>query len=371
MVSLARPFLADPAFVAKAAAGTPERINTCIGCNQACLDHTFSGRIASCLVNPRAAHETELIIGPTVTRKRIAVVGAGPAGLAFATTAASRGHAVTLFEAADMIGGQLNVALQVPGKFEFAETLRYFGRRLEETGVELRLGHRVTAPELAAGSFDEVIIAAGVTPRTPEIPGLDHPSVVSYLDVLRDRKPVGLTVAILGAGGIGFDVAEFLTAPADEDPLNVSEFLEHWGVDTAYANPGGITKPIEEAPPRQVTMLQRKASKIGAGLGKTTGWIHRTELARRGVQMIPGVNYQRIDDAGLHVRLTGKDGAVHDHVIAADTFVLCTGQDPLRELHDELAELETGSHLIGGADVAAELDAKRAIDQGTRLAARL
>ncbi|QIK62766.1 NADPH-dependent 2,4-dienoyl-CoA reductase [Leucobacter viscericola] len=371
MVSLARPFLADPEFVAKAAAGTPERINTCIGCNQACLDHTFSGRITSCLVNPRAAHETELVIGPTVSRKRIAVVGAGPAGLAFATTAASRGHGVTLFEAATIIGGQLNVALQVPGKFEFAETLRYFGQRLEETGVELRLGHRVTAAELNAGSFDEVIIAAGVTPRTPDIPGLNHPTVVNYLEVLRDRKPVGATVAILGAGGIGFDVAEFLTAPADEDPLDISEFLEHWGVDPTYANAGGITKPVEVAPPRQVTLLQRKASKVGAGLGKTTGWIHRTGLARRGVQMIPGVSYRRIDDAGLHVQTVGAEGEVQDHTIAADTIVLCTGQDPLRALHDELADMGVESHLIGGADVAAELDAKRAIDQGTRLAAKL
>ncbi|QIM17130.1 NADPH-dependent 2,4-dienoyl-CoA reductase [Leucobacter insecticola] len=371
MVSLARPFLADPEFVAKARAGTPERINTCIGCNQACLDHTFSGRITSCLVNPRAAHETELIISPTHLRKRVAVVGAGPAGLACATTAASRGHAVTLFEAAEFIGGQLNVALQVPGKFEFAETLRYFHQRLTETGVGLRLGHRVTAAELAEGGFDEIIIAAGVTPRLPEIPGLDHPSVVNYLDVLRDRAPVGERVAILGASGIGFDVAVFLTASRAEDPSDVSAFLEHWGVDPSYAHPGGITAPVEAPSPRQVTLLQRKTSKVGAGLGKTTGWIHRTELARRGVRMIPGAHYRRIDDAGLHVELTVADGEAQRLTIEADTIVLCTGQDPLRDLHDELAEMGVVSRLIGGADVAAELDAKRAINQGTRLAAGL
>ena len=369
MVSLARPFLADPEFVAKAAAGTPERINTCIGCNQACLDHTFSGRITSCLVNPRAAHETELVIGPALTKRRIAVVGAGPAGLSCATTAASRGHDVTLFEADDIIGGQLNVALQVPGKFEFAETLRYFGERIRETGVELRLGHRVGAGELAG--FDDVIIAAGVEPRLPEIPGLDHPSVLTYLEVLRDKRPVGERVAILGAGGIGFDVAEFLTAAEPEDPEDIAGFLAHWGVDADYTHRGGVTTPEESISPREVVMLQRKSGKLGAGLGKTTGWIHRTELARRGVQMIPGAQYLGIDDDGLHVRLTGRDGEVEDRALAVDSIVLCTGQDPRRDLHAELAELGVTSHLIGGADVASELDAKRAIDQGTRLAASL
>lgn len=371
MVSLARPFLADPEFVAKAEAGTPERINTCIGCNQACLDHTFAGRITSCLVNPQAAHETELVIAPATTRKRIAVVGAGPAGLSCATTAASRGHHVTLFEADDKIGGQLNVALQVPGKFEFAETLRYFTQRITETGVDLQLGHRVTATELVADGFDEIVIATGAKPRIPTIPGLDHPSVLSYLEVLRDHRPVGSRVAILGAGGIGFDVAEFLTTSGEEDPSDVPAFLAHWGIDSDYAYPGGVTAPVEAASPREVTLLQRKASKIGAGLGKTTGWIHRTELARRGVQMIPGVNYRGISDGGLHVQLIDGDGVVRDHTFAVDTIVLCTGQDPLRELHDELATLGASSHLIGGADVATELDAKRAIDQGTRLAAQL
>ena len=388
MVSLARPFLADPEFVSKAAAGTPERINTCIACNQACLDHTFSGRPASCLVNPRAGSETELIIAPALTRKRVAVVGAGPAGLACATTAASRGHEVTLFEAADRIGGQLNVALQVPGKSEFRETLRYFGVRIEETGVELRLGHRVAAEELAAHDFDEVVVATGVVPRRPEIPGLDHPSVLGYLDVLREKAPVGDRVAILGAGGIGFDVAEYLTAPADDpgwsdaaaqDPAALDAFLEHWGVDRDYARAGGLRTPVEERPARSVVMLQRKAGKLGAGLGKTTGWIHRTELARRGVRMVPGAEYLGIDDAGLRVRVphgeaapgAPESGAAEERTIAVDTIVLCTGQEPARELHGELARLGIDARLIGGADVAGELDAKRAIAQGTRVAAAL
>ncbi|MEV8337896.1 NADPH-dependent 2,4-dienoyl-CoA reductase [Leucobacter sp. NPDC077196] len=366
MVSLARPFLADPAFVAKAAAGTPQRINTCIGCNQACLDHTFAGKVASCLVNPRAGHETDFVIAPTTARRRIAVVGSGPAGLACATTAASRGHDVTLYEADDRIGGQLNVALQVPGKSEFRETLRYFGVRLAETGVALRLGERVDAAMLAAEGFDEIVLATGVLPRRPVIDGLDHPSVVGYLDVLRERVPVGQRVAILGAGGIGFDVAEFLTAEDEEDPADVAAFLSHWGVDAEYRRPGGVTVAVAEPAKRSVVMLQRSAGKVGGKLGKTTGWIHRTELARRGVRMVPGAEYRGIDDGGLHV---GLDGA---HVtLEVDTIVLCTGQDPSRALHDELAELGIGAHLIGGADVAAELDAKRAIDQGTRLAARL
>ncbi|MBL3686313.1 NADPH-dependent 2,4-dienoyl-CoA reductase [Leucobacter zeae] len=380
MVSLARPFLADPEFVNKAAAGTPERINTCIGCNQACLDHTFSGRLTSCLVNPRAGHETELVLGPVRSKKRVAVVGSGPAGLACATAAAARGHAVTLFEASDDIGGQLNVALQVPGKSEFRETLRYFRGRIAETGVELRLGERVTADDLERGGFDEIVIATGVRPRTPDIPGVDHPSVVGYLDVLRDKAPVGDRVAILGAGGIGFDVAEFLTHDSPEDPSDVDGFLEHWGVDPEYAHPGGVTTAVEQRPRRSVVLMQRKATKVGAGLGKTTGWIHRTELARRGVRMVPGAEYLGIDDTGLRVRIgdaasgtepgvASQPGAVH--TLEVDTIVLCTGQDPARELHDELASRGIPSHRIGGADIAAELDAKRAIDQGTRLAAAL
>ena len=381
LVSLARPFLADPEFVAKAAAGTPERINTCIGCNQACLDHTFSGKLASCLVNPRAGAETELRITRSRAPRRIAVVGAGPAGLACATTAAERGHDVTLFDAAERIGGQLNVALQVPGKSEFRETLRYFQVRLAETGVDVRLGTRASAEALADGGFDEIVLATGVLPRTPEIPGLADPRVLTYLDVLRDRAPVGERVVILGAGGIGFDVAEFLTHEGADDPADVAGFLAHWGVDPASTEPGGVRAAVAtgareanrasgdlsaHSPARTVTMLQRKPGKLGAGLGKTTGWIHRSELASRGVQMVPGASYLGVTAAGLHI---AADGA--ERTVPADTIVLCTGQEPERSLHAALAERGIAAHLIGGADVAAELDAKRAIDQGTRLAAAL
>ncbi|MEU4170375.1 NADPH-dependent 2,4-dienoyl-CoA reductase [Streptomyces sp. NPDC026665] len=364
MVSLARPMLADPDFVAKAAAGRPEAINTCIGCNQACLDHTFSGKITSCLVNPRACHETELVLAPTRLRKTVAVVGAGPAGLACAVSAAERGHDVTLFDAADDIGGQLNVARKVPGKQEFDETIRYFRTQLELHGVELRLNTPATVETLE--SYDEVVIATGVTPRTPEIEGVDHPSVVGYLDVLRDGAPVGDRVAILGAGGIGFDVAEFLTDSGDKASEDPATYFRNWGVDMDYRAPGGLGAPERPAPPRTVHLLQRKASKVGAGLGKTTGWIHRTELKHRGVTMVPGVQYDRIDDAGLHVTVDG-----HSQVLEVDTIVLCTGQDPRRDLYEALRATGRGVHLIGGADVAAELDAKRAIKQGTELAAAL
>ncbi|HET9169470.1 MAG TPA: NADPH-dependent 2,4-dienoyl-CoA reductase [Actinospica sp.] len=364
LVSLARPFLADPEFVNKAAAGTPEAINTCIGCNQACLDHTFSLKITSCLVNPRACHETELVLTPAVRSKRIAVVGAGPAGLAAATAAAERGHAVTLFDAADSIGGQLNIARQVPGKSEFDETIRYFGNRLEATGVEVRLGAAVTAQQLGEEGFDEVVLATGVTPRIPEIPGVDRPTVLGYLDVLRDKAPVGRRVAILGAGGIGFDVAEFLTDPGNDASHDVPEFLAGWGVDARHETRGGLTRPTRPAAPREVTLLQRKTSKVGAGLGKTTGWIHRTELKHRGVAMIAGASYDTIDAEGLHFQVDGEK-----RLLAVDTVVLCTGQEPSRALHDDLVALGITPHLIGGADLAVELDAKRAIDQGTRLAA--
>ncbi|MEU3610163.1 NADPH-dependent 2,4-dienoyl-CoA reductase [Streptomyces sp. NPDC035033] len=364
LVSLARPFLADPAFVNKAAAGRAETINTCIGCNQACLDHTFNLKITSCLVNPRACHETELVLSPTRLAKRIAVVGAGPAGLSCAVAAAERGHAVTLFDAAAEIGGQLNVAKRVPGKEEFEETLRYFRVQLAEHGVDVRLGTHVSAADLEG--YDEVVVATGVTPRSPGIEGQDHPSVVGYLDVLRDGAPVGERVAVIGAGGIGFDVAEFLTDGGEGASQDPETYFRQWGVDTSYENRGGLREPERNAPPRRVHLLQRKTTKVGAGLGKTTGWIHRTELKHRGVAMVAGVTYDRIDDEGLHLTVDGER-----QVLPVDTIVLCSGQEPRRDLYEELVAAGRTAHLIGGADVAAELDAKRAIDQGTRLAAAL
>lgn len=364
MVSMARPMLADPDFVAKAAEGRPEAINTCIGCNQACLDHTFSGQITSCLVNPRACHETELVLSPTRRRKRVAVVGAGPAGLACAVSAAERGHDVTLFDAASEIGGQLNVARKVPGKQEFDETLRYFRTRLAELAVDVRLDTWVTADDVAG--HDEVVVATGVVPRVPDIPGVDHPRVLGYLDVLRDGAPVGDRVAVLGAGGIGFDVAAYLTDSGEKAHEDPGTYFRHWGVDLDYTGPGGLGTPDRPATPRTVHLLQRKTTKVGAGLGKTTGWIHRTELRHRGVTMVPGVVYDRIDDAGLHVTVDGEST-----VLEVDTVVLCTGQEPRRDLHEELVAAGRPVHLIGGADVAAELDAKRAVKQGTELAASL
>ena len=365
LVSMARPFLADADFVAKAAAGAPEAINTCIGCNQACLDHTFAMKLTSCLVNPRACHETELVIAPTTTPKRIAVVGSGPAGLAAATTAASRGHSVTLYEAADRIGGQLNVAREIPGKQEFDETMRYFAHELDRHGVDVRTGTRISVADLMDAAYDEVILATGVTPRVPAIAGLDHPKVLGYLDVLRDKAPVGQRVAVLGAGGIGFDVAEFLT-DGGADATDVGEFLRVWGIDGEHRTPGGLAEPVREAAPREVTLMQRKDTKLGAGLGKTTGWIHRTELKNRGVRFVAGVTYDRVDDEGLHFRIGETE-----HVLDVDNVVLCTGQEPDRTLLDALVDAGISTHVIGGADVAAELDAKRAIDQGTRLAAAL
>ncbi|MEV3893670.1 NADPH-dependent 2,4-dienoyl-CoA reductase [Streptomyces anulatus] len=364
MVSMARPFLADPEFVAKAAAGRADAINTCIGCNQACLDHIFSLKITSCLVNPRACHETELVLSPTRTRKRVAVVGAGPAGLACSVTAAERGHAVTLFDTADEIGGQLNVARRVPGKEEFDETLRYFRTRLAELDVEVRLSTRADTGTL--DGYDEIVLATGVEPRTPAIPGTDRPNVVSYLDVLRDGTPVGDRVAIVGAGGIGFDVAEFLTDGGDAASLDADTFFRQWGVDTSYAERGGLRAPERPKSPRTVHLVQRRTTKVGAGLGKTTGWIHRTELRHRGVEMIAGASYDLIDDEGLHLTVDGER-----RVLPVDTVVLCAGQEPRRELYEELRAGAVPVHLIGGADVAAELDAKRAIRQGTELAAAL
>ena len=366
MVSMARPFLADAFFMRKAATGRSDEINSCIACNQACLDHTFVGKTSSCLVNPRACHETEITIETTAHPKKIAVVGAGPAGLAFAVTAAERGHAITLFEAAAEIGGQFNLAKQIPGKEEFHETIRYFNRQIQLRGIELRLNTLATAESLVAENFDEIVLATGVLPRTPELDGVDHPSVLSYLDVLRDKKQVGTNVAILGAGGIGFDVAEYITAHGTRATVVPEKFYREWGIDTTYSGAGGITHPEPERPDRRVGLFQRKETKVGAGLGKTTGWIHRTTLKAKGVQMVPGVEYKKIDDAGLHLNVNGTDT-----VLAVDTVILCTGQDPRRELQAGLEAADAVVHLIGGADVAAELDAKRAIDQGTRLAAAI
>jgi 2,4-dienoyl-CoA reductase (NADPH2) len=366
LVSMARPLLADPDFVAKAAAGRADEINTCIACNQACLDHTFAGKLTSCLVNPRACHETELQILPAVQPRTFAVVGAGPAGLAAACTLAERGHRVVLFEASARIGGQFNVAKRIPGKEEFGETLRYFGRRLERLGVEVRLNQRVSAAELQAAGFASVILATGVTPRVPPIPGVDHPKVLGYLDVLLERKAVGQRVALIGAGGIGFDVADFLTHPHREaEPL--AAFYSEWGIDPSFGTRGGLAPVAAPAATRDVWLLQRKPGKPGKSLGKTTGWIHRARLQQRGVKAIGGVEYLRIDDAGLHLRL--PDGV--EQVLAVDNVVLCAGQESLRELEDELIAAGIPVHRVGGADVAAELDAKRAIDQATRLAAQL
>ena len=366
LVSMARPLLADADFVAKAAAGRADEINTCIACNQACLDHTFAGKLTSCLVNPRACHETELLILPAAESRTYAVVGAGPAGLAAASTLAERGHRVVLFEASERIGGQFNVAKRIPGKEEFGETLRYFQRRLERLGVEVRLNHRASAADLQAEGFAAVILATGVTPRIPAIPGVDHPRVLGYLDVLLERKPVGRRVALIGAGGIGFDVADFLThGHSAGEPITA--FYREWGIDPSFSSRGGLAPAAPPAVEREVWLLQRKPGKPGKGLGKTTGWIHRARLQRRGVHAIGGVEYLRIDDAGLHLRL--PDGV--EQVLAVDNVVLCAGQESLRELEGDLLSLGMAVHRVGGADVAAELDAKRAIDQATRLAAQL
>jgi 2,4-dienoyl-CoA reductase (NADPH2) len=370
MVSLARPLLADPDFVAKARAGRAQDINTCIACNQACLDHAFSNRLSSCLVNPRACHETTLLIRPAPRRRRYAVVGAGPAGLAAATTLAERGHEVELFEASERIGGQFNMAVRIPGKEEFAETLRYFTRRLEATGVRLHLQRRADAQALAGGGFDAVLLATGVTPRDPGIPRDAGAHVLSYVDVLLHGREVGPRVAIVGAGGIGFDVAEFLVTPAGHSTtLDLPQWLAEWGVADPTEVRGGVTRPRPPPPARQVTLLQRRSGKLGKGLGKTTGWIHRAALQMRQVEMIGGVNYERITPEGLFVTYgeQRRDG----QLIACDTVVLCAGQEPLRELQAPLQAAGLAVHLIGGADAAAELDAKLAIDQGTRLAAQL
>ena len=369
MVSMARPLLADAAFVKKAAQGRADRINTCIACNQACLDHVFKNKTSSCLVNPRACHETELVYRATPQRKRIAVVGAGPAGLTAATVAAERGHEVHLFDAAPDIGGQLNMAKVVPGKEEFHEMLRYLATRVQDTGVQLHLNQRVQTSDLAG--FDEVVVATGVTPRDPQIPGQDHPKVLSYIDVLRHGKPVGERVAIVGAGGIGFDVAEFLVHQGHSTTLDLPAWQAEWGITDPAQARGGLapTGPRATPPARRVTLLQRKKGKLGEGLGKTTGWIHRTTLKMKQVDMVGGVNYERLADEGLLVSY-GEQRA-DPTWIACDTVVLCAGQLPLRELADALQASGQKVHLVGGALEAGELDAKRAIDQAARLAARL
>ncbi|RRS05025.1 NADPH-dependent 2,4-dienoyl-CoA reductase [Aquabacterium soli] len=369
MVSMARPLLADAHFVKKAAQGKADEINTCIACNQACLDHIFKNKLTSCLVNPRACHETELVFHKTPARRKLAVVGAGPSGLTAATLLAERGHEVHLFDAASEIGGQLNMAKQVPGKEEFHEMIRYFGKRVELTGVHLHLGTHVDAAALQG--YDEVIVATGVNPRDPKIPGQNHPKVLSYIDVLRHKKPVGQRVAVIGAGGIGFDVAEFLVADGHSVTLDLPAWQAEWGVTDPALAPGGLSrdKPQVTPPARQVTLLQRKRGKLGGGLGKTTGWIHRSALKMKDVEMIGGVNYERIDDEGLMV--TYGEDRKDPTWIACDNVILCAGQVPLRALADELGAAGKKVHLIGGALEAGELDAKRAIDQAARLAATL
>lgn len=364
MVSMARPLLADSHFMVKAEENRADEINTCIGCNQACLDHIFQLKLVSCLVNPQACHETKLIIKDTTQSKKIAVVGAGPAGLAAATTAAKRGHKVTLFEADDKIGGQFNIASQVPGKEEFVETIRYFKRQIELTGVKLKLNTKVASDDLLA--FDEVLLATGITPRTPDIPGIDNSKVMDYLEVLRDKKPVGKRVAIIGAGGIGFDVGEYLSHQGKSTSLDKDAYMKEWGVDLTASVPGGLIKPQVEPSPRQIFLVQRKVTKVGDGLGKSTGWIHRTVLKNKGVKMIKGAQYNKIDDNGLHITVDEQE-----QLLEVDNVIICAGQNSQRELQANLEAANVKVTLIGGADVAAELDAKRAIKQGTKVAAAI
>jgi 2,4-dienoyl-CoA reductase (NADPH2) len=365
---MARPFLADSDWVKKARLGKSQEINTCIACNQACLDHAFVGKTVSCLVNPRAGQETELNYTPTKTVKRVAVVGAGPAGLSCATILAQRGHQVTLFESANEIGGQFNLAKKIPGKEEFNETIRYFDQRLKMTGVTIRLGALVTAELLSRNDFDEIVLATGVKARHPAIAGIDHVKVCSYVDVISGKRIPGKRVAVVGAGGIGFDVSEFLVHSGTPPSLDATKFFAEWGVDTSLQSRGAVegVKPHPEKPAREVILLQRKDEALGKRLGKTSGWVHRAGLKARGVRMLAGVNYERIDDQGLHISVNAKP-----EILAVDDVVICAGQEPRREL---LAQLQLVGHtvqVIGGADVAAELDAKRAIDQGCRLAAQM
>lgn len=364
MVSLARPLLADPQWAAKARAGRPQAINTCIACNQACLDHVFENKLASCLVNPRACHETDLLYKKTFAPKTVAVVGAGPAGLACATVAAGRGHRVTLFDAADEIGGQFNYAKRIPGKEEFHETLRYFRHLLDETRVEVKLSTPVTAADLAG--FDEVVLATGITPRKVAFPGAGHAKVVSYVDVLSGRVAVGARAALIGAGGIGFDVAEYLTHEGHSPSLDPARWMAEWGVDPTFEARGSLVKPQPEPPAREVWLLQRSPGKPGARLGKTSGWVHRATLKAKQVKMLGGVEYLGVDDTGLRIKVDGAE-----QLLPVDHVVVCAGQEPRRDLQADLIAAGKHPHLIGGADVAAELDAKRAIDQGSRLAASL
>ncbi|CAI3105681.1 2,4-dienoyl-CoA reductase [Acinetobacter calcoaceticus] len=367
MVSMARPMLADAEFVLKASQGRSDEINTCIGCNQACLDHIFSMKIATCLVNPRACYETELIFKEAQVQKNIAVIGAGPAGLSFAVYAADRGHKVKVFEASHQIGGQFNIAKTVPGKEEFYETLRYFGRQIElRPNIELVLNHKATYEELSQANFDEIVVATGVTPRQLQFDGIDHPKVLSYLQVLRERVPVGQRVAIIGAGGIGFDTAEYLTHEGESGSLNPEKFYAEWGIDTQYEHVGGLKQPKVEDSEREIYLLQRKAAAVGGGLGKTTGWIHRTGLKNRQVKMLAGVQYDKVDDQGLHITVDGQPS-----VLEVDHVVICAGQESFTAMYEQLKEDGKNVHLIGGAKEAGELDAKRAIRQGAELAATL
>ncbi|WP_414659165.1 FAD-dependent oxidoreductase [Acinetobacter courvalinii] len=367
MVSMARPMLADPEFVLKASEGRSDEINTCIGCNQACLDHIFSMKIATCLVNPRACYETELIFKETHAVKNIAVIGAGPAGLSFAVYAASRGHKVKVFDASNQIGGQFNIAKTIPGKEEFYETLRYFKRQIElQPNIELVLNHTATYEELSQANYDDIVIATGVTPRQLQFEGIDHPKVLSYIQVLKERVPVGKRVAIIGAGGIGFDTAEYLTHEGDSGSLNPEKFYAEWGIDTTYQHVGGLKAAELEKSEREIYLLQRKTASVGAGLGKTTGWIHRTGLKHRDVKMIAGASYDKIDDQGLHITVDGQS-----RVLEVDNVVICAGQESYTAMFDQLKADGKNVHLIGGAKEAGELDAKRAIRQGAELAAVL
>ncbi len=367
MVSMARPMLADAEFVLKASEGRSDEINTCIGCNQACLDHIFSMKIATCLVNPRACYETELIFKDAQVQKNIAVIGAGPAGLSFAVYAADRGHQVKIFEASHQIGGQFNIAKTVPGKEEFYETLRYFARQIElRPNIELILNHKATYEELSQANFDEIVVATGVTPRQLQFEGIEHPKVLSYLQVLKERVPVGQRVAIIGAGGIGFDTAEYLTHEGESGSLNPEKFYEEWGIDTQYEHVGGLKQPKVETSEREIYLLQRKTAVVGAGLGKTTGWIHRAGLKNRQVKMLAGVQYNKVDDQGLHITIDGQPS-----VLEVDHVVICAGQESFTAMYDQLKTEGKNVHLIGGAKEAGELDAKRAIRQGAELAAVL